>query len=89
MSILSERKKEIERFLKEHGTLKDGNNLYVLDYDELKLELYYYERFEKTVCDLKYITDLKIYDEWFKKQGNKPLINVLKAIGLGGKNRRK
>lgn len=41
------------------------------------------------MAKLKHITDSKIYDELFKKQGNKPINTVLKAIGMGGKNRRK
>lgn len=68
--MLKKRKIELETFLKENGTIKDGKNLYVVPHDGLRFELYWLEKFEKEVCDLNLIDNFKIYEEWFLKKNS-------------------
>ena len=67
---LKKRKIDLETFLKENGTVEDGQNLYVVPYSGLRFELYWLEKFEKEVCDLNLIDDSKIFEEWFLKKNS-------------------
>lgn len=77
---LSIRKKEIEIFLTEHGTIEDGNNLYVIDYNSLRLELSCLEKFENEVCSLDLISDKEIFQEWLKKKNTSFLTKIMNKL---------
>ena len=77
---LSIRKKEIEFFLTKHGIIEDGNNLYVIDYSSLRLELLWLEKFEKEVCSLDLISDKEIFQEWLKKKNTSFLTKIMNKL---------
>lgn len=77
---LSIRKKDIENFLTEHGTIEDGNNLYVIDYSSLRLELSWLEKFENEVCSLDLISDKEIFQEWLKKKNTYFLTKIMNKL---------